>query len=142
VSNATPTITWSNPADITYGTALSGTQLNATASVPGTFTYTPAAGTVLAFGANQNLHVAFVPTDTTNYGNASKDVKINVGKAHLTVTADEKSKTYDGSAFSPFTAKLTGFVNGDTSSVVTGSPGFTGNALTAVNAGTYTITPT
>ena len=32
---------------IVYGTALSATQLNATASVPGTFVYTPAAGTVL-----------------------------------------------------------------------------------------------
>ena len=48
---ATPTITWSTPADITYGTALSATQLNATASVPGTFVYTPAAGTVLNAGA-------------------------------------------------------------------------------------------
>ena len=41
---ATPTITWAAPADITYGTALSATQLNATATVPGTFVYTPAAG--------------------------------------------------------------------------------------------------
>ena len=47
VKQATPTITWSNPADITYGTALSGTQLDATANVPGTFAYTPASGTVL-----------------------------------------------------------------------------------------------
>jgi len=30
VLKATPTINWSNPADITYGTALSTTQLNAT----------------------------------------------------------------------------------------------------------------
>ena len=44
---ATPTISWTNPANIVYGTALSATQLDATASVPGTFTYTPAAGTVL-----------------------------------------------------------------------------------------------
>ena len=29
---ATPTITWANPADITYGTALCGTQLDATSS--------------------------------------------------------------------------------------------------------------
>jgi hypothetical protein len=36
VNKATPIITWSNPADITYGTALSGTQLNAIASVSGT----------------------------------------------------------------------------------------------------------
>jgi hypothetical protein len=142
VSAATPTITWSNPADITYGTALSATQLNATASVPGNFTYTPAAGTVLSAGTNQNLHVDFVPNDTTNYNNASKDVKINVGKAHLTVTADDQSKSYDGDPFTGFTAKLSGFVNGENSSAVSGSAGFTGNAVTAVNHGTYTITPT
>jgi hypothetical protein len=29
-----PTITWANPADIVYGTALSGAQLNAAASIP------------------------------------------------------------------------------------------------------------
>src|SRR5262249_59058822 len=33
-----PTITWSNPAPITYGTPLGPTQLNATADVPGMFT--------------------------------------------------------------------------------------------------------
>ena len=35
VTKLTPTVTWANPADITYGTALSATQLDATASVPG-----------------------------------------------------------------------------------------------------------
>ena len=44
VLKATPVITWANPADIIYGTALSATQLNATANVPGTFTYTPPRG--------------------------------------------------------------------------------------------------
>ena len=44
VDKAMPTITWANPADITYGTALGAIQLDATASVPGTFTYTPALG--------------------------------------------------------------------------------------------------
>ena len=38
VGQATPTITWATPAGITYGTALSNAQLNATASVPGTLT--------------------------------------------------------------------------------------------------------
>ena len=51
VTKATPVITWATPADIVYGTALSATQLNATATVPGTFVYTPAAGTVLTAGA-------------------------------------------------------------------------------------------
>ena len=50
VTQVTPVITWANPAVITYGTPLSGTQLNATASVPGTFAYSPAAGAVLNAG--------------------------------------------------------------------------------------------
>jgi hypothetical protein len=83
VLKATPVITWSNPADIVYGTALSGTQLNATASwlgapVAGSFVYTPPAGTVLNAGSRQTLHVDFTPTDTANYNSASKDVTINV----------------------------------------------------------------
>ena len=44
VAQATPVITWPTPAGITYGAALSGSQLDATSSVPGTFAYTPAAG--------------------------------------------------------------------------------------------------
>ncbi len=35
VNKATPQINWTNPADITYGTPLGGTQLNATASFNG-----------------------------------------------------------------------------------------------------------
>src|SRR5207247_10592103 len=94
VNKATPTITWSNPANIAYGTALSGTQLNATASVPGSFVYTPSSGTVLHAGNGQNLHVDFTPTDTTNYKNTSKDVSVKVTKATLTITADDKTKSY------------------------------------------------
>ena len=35
ITKAVPVITWNNPADIVYGTALSGTQLNATANTAG-----------------------------------------------------------------------------------------------------------
>jgi hypothetical protein len=88
VLKATPTVNWSNPADIVAGTALSGTQLNATftwvvngspVTVDGTATYTPPSGTVLPTGAGQELSVAFTPTNTTDYNNASGDVTINVG---------------------------------------------------------------
>jgi hypothetical protein len=65
-----------------------------------------------------------------------------INKVHLTVTADDKSKTYDGAAFTAFTVTLSGFVNGETSSVVSGAPTYTGSAVGAFNAGTYTITPT
>jgi uncharacterized protein (TIGR02145 family) len=73
-----PVITWENPADITYGTLLSATQLNATADVPGTFVYTPETGAKLNVGANQDLKVDFTPDDSALYNKASKAVKINV----------------------------------------------------------------
>jgi uncharacterized protein YjdB len=78
VTKATPTITWNNPANITYGTPLSSTQLNAVASVKGTFKYTPSAGTVFPVGNGQSLRVDFTPTNTVNYQTASKTVSINV----------------------------------------------------------------
>jgi hypothetical protein len=78
-----PVITWTNPADINFGTLLSETQLNATADVPGIFDYTPSIGTKLNEGPNQDLKVDFTPTDATTYNTASKTVKINVIKADL-----------------------------------------------------------
>ncbi len=83
----TPTITWSNPADMNYGTVLGAAQLDATASytvggvsvsVPGTFFYTPAAGTILNVGDGQTLSVSFTPTDTADYTTASATATINV----------------------------------------------------------------
>ena len=64
LSPTTPTITWANPAAIAYGVALGPLQLNATASVPGTFNYMPGVGTILNAGAGQTLSVTFTPTDT------------------------------------------------------------------------------
>ncbi len=81
ITKATPTIDWNNPANIVYGTLLSSTQLNATANVSGTFSYTPVSGTLLNAGSNQPLLASFTPTDTTNYNATSKNVQINVLKA-------------------------------------------------------------
>ena len=78
VIKATPTVTWANQADITIGTALGIAQLNATASVDGTFAYTPVPGTVLGLGDNQLLSVTFTPNDSTNYNNVSATSHINV----------------------------------------------------------------
>ncbi len=47
---AASVVTWATPDPITYGTALSVTQLDATANVPGKFVYTPISGKVLAVG--------------------------------------------------------------------------------------------
>ena len=45
VGKGTPVITWNTPAPLTYGTFLPSSALNATANVPGTFSYSPGAGT-------------------------------------------------------------------------------------------------
>src|SRR6202021_2768399 len=73
VSKAAPVITWANPAGITYGAALSATQLNATASVPGTLVYPPAAGNVPAAGTD-SPSVPFPPTESTDYTTVTKTV--------------------------------------------------------------------
>ena len=78
VGQATPTINWPNPAAITFGTALSNTQLDATASVAGTFTYRPAAGTILNAGDNQTLTATFTPTDSKDFGSVMAHAYINV----------------------------------------------------------------
>jgi N-acetylneuraminic acid mutarotase/sugar lactone lactonase YvrE len=77
VIQATPAITWTTPAAITYPTALSATQLNATSTVTGSFTYSPAAGTVLSVG-QQTLTATFVPTDNVDYTTASAIVTLTV----------------------------------------------------------------
>ena len=139
VTQVTPVITWANPAAITYGTPLSGTQLNATASVPGTFAYSPAAGAVLNAGT-QTLNVTFTPTDTTNYTTATASVSLVVNKAVLTVAANDASRTY-GAANPAFTSTITGFVNGDSqASAVTGAPNLTTAATASSPAGAYPIT--
>jgi hypothetical protein len=77
VSHATPTITWVTPSAITLGTALSATQLNASSTVAGAFSYSPAAGTVLTAG-NHTITATFTPTDTTDYATATATVTLTV----------------------------------------------------------------
>ena len=110
VANQLPTITWSNPAEIVYGTPLSGTQLDATASVPGNFVYSPTAGTILNAGTGQALSTTFTPQDSSNYGIASASTHINVLKAtpvfsqltgSQTITYGQGSITLSGKLTAP-----------------------------------------
>src|SRR5262249_44655975 len=79
ITPATPVLTWAAPAAIPSATALDGTQLNATADVPGTFAYSPAAGTFLATGTQQ-LTVTFTPDDRTDYTPGTRSVQITVNE--------------------------------------------------------------
>ena len=85
VSPATPAISWAAPAPITYGTALGVTQLNASSTILGTFTYSPAAG-IVPTGGNQTLKVLFTPTDATDYTTAAATVTLTVAKATPIIT--------------------------------------------------------
>jgi len=141
INKATPVITWSNPADITYGTALSGTQLNATSGgVAGNYVYTPASGTVLNAGSGQTLSVQFTPSDTTDYNTpTATTATINVSQATLTYTANAASMTYGGTVPS-LSGSVSGFVNGDTQgSATTGTLAFNTSATSGSAAGSYAI---
>ena len=145
IGKATPAIIWSDPADIFYGTALSNAQLNAASSfqnapVDGAFVYNPAAGGVLNAGAGQTLSVEFTPADTANFNSAAASVQINVLKAALVVTAENKSKTY-GDAAVPFTVTYSGFVNGDDEADLGGALAFNFVDAATTLVGVHPITP-
>ena len=137
---ATPVLTWANPADITHGTTLSGTQLDATANVAGTFTYTRAAGTVLGAGNNQTLSVAFTPTDTTDYTSATATATINVNQATLLITANSATTVY-GQQNPAFTVTYAGLTNGDLSSSLGGALHFSTAATASSPVNTYSVVP-
>lgn len=135
-----PQLVWVAPADITYGTALDDTQLNAIATVeginvPGSFAYLPAAGAVLPAGLGQTLAVTFTPTDANHYAPTNASVPINVRKALLTATADSTQRLA-GQSNPVFTGTLVGVVNGDPLTAT-----FVSDASEASPAGTYDIQP-
>ena len=73
---------------------------------------------------------------------AGNSAALTITPAPLTVTANNASKTYDGQAWTGGNGVgYSGFVNGDTSSLLTGTLSYSGNSQGAVNAGSYTFTP-
>ena len=137
--NVDPGLAWTTPTAITYGTSLSGTQLNATATAAGTFAYTPAAGTFLNAGNNQTLSVTFTPSDPSTYTSKTLTVPITVNPAPLTVSANNAARPY-GQPNPAFSASYNGFLLGDTIAVLSGLPSLTTTATTSSTIGNnYTI---
>ena len=153
VSKATPTITWDTPASITYGTALSSTQLDAVASVVGTYSYGPTFGTVLHAGS-QTLTVTFTPADATDYTAATTTVTVDVSPALLTASVTIGNKSYDGTCTATITSRgLGGIIGSDSVSLTGGTAIFadknagtcktvmvTGLNLTGADANNYMVT--
>ena len=107
----TPTLSWPSPAGIVYGTALTSAQLDATASVPGTFSYSPPLGTVLGAGTD-TLSVTFTPTDTTDYTTATTTTTIAVAQATPGVVWNNPASIVYGTALSSAQLDATASVPG------------------------------
>jgi hypothetical protein len=80
VNKATPSVNWERPQPISYGEVLGEAQLNAKASAPGSFVYTPTKGSMLSSG-KQTLSVTFVPENSVNYSRVDAEVELIVKKA-------------------------------------------------------------
>ncbi len=94
------TLTWATPAPIPYGTALSGTQLDARDNKNGTFVYSPVAGTVLAAGVH-TLSVTFTPN--------SNRYAVETATVQLTVTQDASVITWPTPTPITYGTPLSGF---------------------------------
>ncbi|HVU22580.1 MAG TPA: hypothetical protein VHE13_00540 [Opitutus sp.] len=88
----TSVLAWSDPSPIDYGTALSGAQLNATANVPGTFTYSPAPGAILSPGAHA-LQATFTPLEGTGASGATATVTLWVKQTFIAQQPQSQAAT-------------------------------------------------
>ena len=104
-------ITWPTPAGIVYGTALNGTQLDATVPVAGSFTYSPTFGSVPPAGTD-TLSVTFTPTDTSDYTTATKTVQIAVSQANPVISWPAPSSIVYGTPLSAIQLDATTSVPG------------------------------
>jgi hypothetical protein len=133
-----PAINWATPAPIIYGTPLSGAQLDATSPLPGSFSYSPAAGTVLTVGP-QTLTATFTPTDTTDYTTGTATVTLRVAPATpgLTLTGSPNPSFISNPVI--FTAGIASIGVAPTG-VVTFFDGTTQLGTGTVSAGTAMLT--
>ena len=129
---------------MTYG--VSPISLSATASSGLAVTFSVSSGPCSASGATLTVTGAGTCVVAANQaGNADYTAaaavshSIVINAAVLTVTVNNGSRSY-GAANPTFTASYSGFVNGDTSSVLSGTPSLTTTATPASAPGSYTIT--
>jgi hypothetical protein len=73
-----------------------------------------------------------------NYSFSFSNGVLSVGKALLTIAANDKSRLY-GATNPPLTATFTGFVNNETTNVLSGAPALSTAATTNSSAGQYVI---
>ena len=129
IAKATPTFSsWSNLSKNYGDSSFTVTAPTVTGSLDGTFSYSSANTSVISIsgstfsvvGAGTSVITAtFTPTDSTGYNTATTNMTVTVAKASLGVTASSHTVAYGG-AIPTITPTISGFVNGEDASVVTG----------------------
>ena len=146
-SNSTPvttrptlTVTAANASRV-YGTPNPVFTASASGALSGD-TFTLTASTVATPSSPAGTY-SIVPAATgvnlANYNVVYVNGTLTVGKATLTVTPNNQS-IVAGSVLPSLSATIAGYVNGDTQTVVTGSPALTTTATSSSPAGSYPIT--
>ena len=141
IGQAMPVVTWAAPMAITYGSALSAAQLDASANVAGTLTYSPAAGAIVNAGT-QTLSVLFTPTDTNDYQSATQTVQLVVNQAATAVALAASPNPGAQGKPEVLTATVSGAVQ-PTGAVVflSGTTALCTSTLNTMGVATCTFTP-
>nr|WP_295864043.1 MBG domain-containing protein [uncultured Chitinophaga sp.] len=145
ITPATQQINFTVPAEVTYGATpitlakQTDTGLDIVYAVSGPATVT---GNVLTItGAGTVTINATQPGDVNHLPATPVSQSLTVKKAMLTVTANDKTRSYK-QANPALDYTVTGFVNGDNASVVSGQPDISTTADVSDVPGTYPITIT
>ena len=142
VTHPTLTVTAANASRV-YGATNPVFTASASGAVSGD-TFTLTASTVATSSSSAGTY-SIVPAATganlANYNIVYVNGTLTVDKAILTVTPNNQSIA-SGSVVPSLSATITGFVNGDTQTVVTGQPTLTTTATSSSPAGSYPITAT
>ncbi len=132
IIKATPIGVWNNPSTRQYPYLLTNSDLNASSTTPGTWSYNVSVGDTLDVGSH-NLIGTFTPTDGSNYNTITKTVTIIITKGTGTINLINASFIYDGTS-KPLIVNTTP-LNLDSLVIL-----YAGSPTAKTNAGSYTYT--
>jgi hypothetical protein len=143
VNPGSQTITFGTPSAYTYGDVPFALSATASSGLTVAFSVTSGpcsiSGTTVTITGAGSCVIAATQGGDANYSAATAVSRtLAVNKAMLTVTANDASKVV-GAPLPTFAATISGYVNGDTSAVVTGAPSFSPTATASSSVGSYPI---
>ncbi|HMG88429.1 MAG TPA: MBG domain-containing protein, partial [Chryseolinea sp.] len=131
---ADPAFTYTTPpGSLAPGDGLTGSLVRAAGEDVGSYAITQNLGNPIVIDPASSI-----PNYTVTFAPGSLSITV----APLTITAEDKSKVYDGLVYTPFTVAYNGFVNGDDETDLGGTLTFSGTATTNTSFGNnYKIIP-